>query len=114
VVPVDDSSCILVNRISGKYVFPGSSVLGERMFARYMPAILDDDNQLIAIGCGALPARELKLPKGLLAWPLMAWGGRFVKRSTRRDVLRRPAPTSASSSASTPAAGVAAGAVPES
>jgi ligand-binding SRPBCC domain-containing protein len=37
VVPIDDESCILVNRISGRYVFPGSGVLGERLFRRYMP-----------------------------------------------------------------------------
>jgi ligand-binding SRPBCC domain-containing protein len=89
VVPVDDESCILVNHISGRYVFPGSGVLGERLFRRYMPAILDDDNQMIAIGCGAMEPTRLRLPKGLLLWPLMAYGGRFVKKSTRRQVLER-------------------------
>jgi ligand-binding SRPBCC domain-containing protein len=92
VVPVDDTSCILVNRISGRYVFPGAGVLGERLFARYMPAILDDDNQVIAVGCGAMPPARLRLPRGLLLWPLMAYGGRFVKRSTRRQVLERMRP----------------------
>ncbi|HEY8547920.1 MAG TPA: hypothetical protein VIL36_22835 [Acidimicrobiales bacterium] len=87
VVPVDDDSCILVNRISGRYVFPGSGVLGERLFRRYMPAILDDDNQMIAIGCGAMEPTKLKVPKGLLLWPLMVFGSRFVKKSTRRQVL---------------------------
>jgi hypothetical protein len=33
-----------------------------------MPAILDDDNQLVAIGCGAMEPTRLKLPKGLFAW----------------------------------------------
>lgn len=89
VVPVDDEACILVNSISGRYVFPGSGVLGERLFRRYMPAILDDDNQMIAIGCGAMAPTKLRLPKGLLLWPLMAYGGRFVKKSTRRQVLER-------------------------
>lgn len=89
VVPVDDDSCILVNHISGRYVFPGSGVLGERLFARYMPAILDDDNQVIAIGCGAMEATKLRIPKGLLLWPLMVFGSRFVKKSTRRQVLER-------------------------
>lgn len=87
VVPVDDESCILINRINGRYVFPGSGVLGERLFRRYMPAILDDDNQMIAIGCGAMAPDKLRLPRGLLLWPLMAYGGRFVKKSTRRQVL---------------------------
>jgi hypothetical protein len=89
VVPVDDDSCILVNHISGRYVFPGSGLLGERLFARYMPAILDDDNQVIAIGCGAMERTKLRIPKGLLLWPLMVFGSRFVKKSTRRDVLER-------------------------
>jgi hypothetical protein len=88
-VPVDDQSCILVNRISGRYVFPGSDLLGERLFRRYMPAILDDDNQMVAIGCGAMEPGKLARPAGLLLWPLMAFGGRFVKKSTRREVLER-------------------------
>jgi hypothetical protein len=95
VVPVDDSSCILVNRISGRYVFPGSGVLGERLFARYMPAILDDDNQVIAIGCGAMEPTKLRVPRGLLLWPLMVYGSRFVKKSTRREVLERMKPPQA-------------------
>jgi ligand-binding SRPBCC domain-containing protein len=89
VVPVDDGSCILVNSISGKYVFPGSSVLGERLFRRYMPALLDDDNQVVAVGCGALPATQVRRPPGLILWPLMAFGARFVKKSTRRQLLEQ-------------------------
>ena len=50
VVPVDEGSCILVNSISGRYVFPGAGLLGERLFRRYMPALLDDDNQVVAVG----------------------------------------------------------------
>ena len=87
VVPVDDTSCIIVNSISGRYVFPGSGVLGERLFKRYMPAILDDDNQVVAVGCGALPPAKVKRPPGLILWPLMAIGARFVKKSTRRQLL---------------------------
>jgi ligand-binding SRPBCC domain-containing protein len=87
VVPVDDASCILVNRISGRYVFPGSGVVGERLFRRYMPALLDDDNQVVAVGCGAMPATKVRRPPGLILWPLMAVGGRFVKKSTRRKLL---------------------------
>lgn len=88
-VPVDDDSCILVNHIRGRYVFPGANLVGESLFRRYMPAILDDDNQMIAIGCGALEPGKLKRPAGLILWPLIAIGGRFVKRSTRREVLER-------------------------
>jgi ligand-binding SRPBCC domain-containing protein len=87
VVPVDDGSCIVVNRISGRYVFPGAGLLGERLFRRYMPALLDDDNQVVAVGCGAMPAAEVRRPPGLILWPLMAVGGRFVKKSTRRKLL---------------------------
>jgi hypothetical protein len=89
IVPVDDDSCIIVNRISGRYVFPGAGLFGERLFRRYMPAILDDDNQVVAIGCGAMEPARLKVPKGLLLWPAMALGGRLVKKSTRREVLER-------------------------
>jgi hypothetical protein len=88
VVPVDDKSCVIINRLSGKYIFPGAKYFGERLFKRYMPVILDDDNQVIAAGCGAIESSDVKVPKGLLLWPLMAIGGRFVKRSTRRDVLQ--------------------------
>lgn len=87
VVPVDDSSCILVNSISGRYVFPGAGLLGERLFRRYMPTLLDDDNQVVAVGCGAMPPAKVRRPAGLLLWPLMAFGARFVKKSTRRQLL---------------------------
>ena len=89
VVPLDDTSSILVNRISGRYVFPGAGLLGERLFRRYMPALLDDDNQVVAVGCGAMPPAKVRRPPGLLLWPLMAFGARFVKKSTRRQVLER-------------------------
>ena len=87
VVPIDDGHCELVNRISGKYRFPGSGKLGEPLFNKYMPHILDDDLRVIAVGCGAMDANEVKMPKGLLLWPIMASAGRFTKKSTRRKVL---------------------------
>lgn len=87
VVPVDDDSSILVNRISGRYVFPGADLLGEPLFRRYMPALLDDDNQVIAVGCGAMAPANVRRPAGLLLWPLMAVGARYVKKSTRRRLL---------------------------
>lgn len=89
VVPVDDDSCIIVNRINGRYVFPGSNLFGERLFRRYIPVILDDDNQVIAIGCGAMEPTKLHVPKGLLLWPAMVASARFVKKSTRRQVLEK-------------------------
>jgi ligand-binding SRPBCC domain-containing protein len=89
VVPLDEGSCILVNSIVGRYRFPGSGVLGEPLFRRYMPTLLDDDNQVVAVGCGALAPGKLRRPAGLLLWPLMAYGARFVKRSTRRALIER-------------------------
>ena len=86
-IPVDDESCIIVNRITGRYVFPGSDLVGERLFDRYMPAILDDDNQVVAVGCGAMEPTKVRRPAGLLLWPLMALSARFVKKSTRRKLL---------------------------
>jgi hypothetical protein len=87
VVPIDEHSCEIVNTLTGRYVFPGAKYVGERLFRRYMPVILDDDNQVIAVGCGAMPPTKVKVPKGLLLWPLMAAAGRLTKKSTRRDVL---------------------------
>lgn len=86
-VPIDDESCVIVNRITGRYVFPGADLLGERLFDRYMPAILDDDNQVIAVGCGAMEPTKVRRPAGLLLWPLMVISARFVKKSTRRKLL---------------------------
>lgn len=89
VVPIDDESSIIVNRISGRYIFPGCNVLriGERLFDRYIPVILDDDNQVIAIGCGGMEPTKLKVPKGLLLWPLWVGSARLLKKSTRLDVI---------------------------
>jgi hypothetical protein len=89
VVPVDEGSSIIVNRITGRYVFPGSGLFGEYLFRRYMPYILDDDNQVIAVGCGAMEPTKLKVPKGLLLWPAMVASTRFLKKSTRRQVLEK-------------------------
>jgi ligand-binding SRPBCC domain-containing protein len=91
VVPVDDESCIIVNHISGRYMFPMAQVfgLGDFLFNRYMPFLLDDDNLVIAAGSGAIEPTQVKPPKALFLWPLMVWSSRFLKKSTRRDVLAR-------------------------
>jgi hypothetical protein len=88
VVPIDDHSCELVNHLRGSYQFPGAKYIGERLFRRYMPHILDDDNRVIAAGCGAIETSEVRLPRGLLLWPLMAMATRRTKKSSRRDVLQ--------------------------
>lgn len=89
VIPVDESSCIVSNKLTGRYIFPGSGVMGEPLFNRYIPVILDDDNQMIAIGCGAMEPSKLYIPKGLLLWPLMVGSARLVKKSTRREMLEQ-------------------------
>jgi hypothetical protein len=91
VVPVDDESSIIVNRVSGNYVFPGRDILGvgDRLFDRYIPVILDDDNQVIAIGCGGMEPSKLNVPKGLLLYPLWVGSTRWLKKSTRLDVINR-------------------------
>jgi ligand-binding SRPBCC domain-containing protein len=89
VVPAGDDSSILISRISGRYVFPGAGLVGERLFDRYMPALLDDDLQVVAVGCGAMPPGKVRRPPGLILWPLMAFGARFVKKSTRRRLLEQ-------------------------
>jgi hypothetical protein len=89
IVPVADTSCIILNRIRGTYVFPGAKYFGERLFRRYMPVILDDDNHVLAAAVGAIESHQIPRPKGLLLWPLMAMGAKFVKKSTRREIVAK-------------------------
>jgi hypothetical protein len=87
IVPVDAERCIIINRIRGTYVFPGAKYFGERLFRRYMPHILDDDNHVIAAAVGAIEPTEIPKPKGLILWPFMALGAKIVKSSTRREIV---------------------------
>jgi hypothetical protein len=89
VVPVDEKRCIILNRIRGTYVFPGAKYFGERLFRRYMPFILGDDNAVIAAAVGAIDATDIPKPKGLVLWPFMALGAKFVKASTRRQIVAK-------------------------
>jgi hypothetical protein len=89
VVPVDEKRCIILNRIRGTYVFPGAKYFGERLFRRYMPFILGDDNAVIAAAVGAIDAADIPKPKGLVLWPFMALGAKFVKASTRRQIVAK-------------------------
>jgi hypothetical protein len=88
VVPLERCSCILVNCVAGHLAFPGSSVAGERLFRRYMPAILDDHNQLVAVGCGALEPGKLRPPAGLVGVAVAA-SARLGRRSTRAELLEQ-------------------------
>lgn len=88
VVPLDECSCILVNCVAGHLVFPGSAILGERLLQRYLPAVLDDQNRLVAVGCGALAPSKLGRPPGLVG-VLLAVSTRLGRRSTRGDLIDR-------------------------
>lgn len=91
VVPVDDTSCVVVNRLTGRYIFPGSTILGfdEWLLQKYGTIIIADDNQVIGVGVGAIEPGKLRKPAGLLFWPLMGWSARFMKKSTRRKVIEQ-------------------------
>jgi hypothetical protein len=88
VVPLDGCACILVNCVAGHFAFRGSAVLGERLFRRVMPAVLDDHNQLVAVGCGAMAPGKLRRPAGLVGL-MSATSGRLGRRSTRTALLER-------------------------
>jgi hypothetical protein len=54
-----------------------------------MPFILGDDNAVIAAAVGAIDAADIPKPKGLVLWPFMALGAKFVKASTRRQIVAK-------------------------
>jgi hypothetical protein len=88
VVPLQDGTCLVVNHLRGLYQFPGAKTFGERIFRRWTPVILEHDNASIAIAVGALDeAEKPKLKGGLLLWPFMTLGGRFINQSQRRKIV---------------------------
>jgi hypothetical protein len=89
VVPLQDGTCLVVNYLRGVYQFPGAKHVGERLFRRYMPVILGEDNANIAVGVGAMkPEDKPKLKMGLAMWPLMAVGGRITSQRQRRKIVQ--------------------------
>jgi hypothetical protein len=89
VVPLQDGTCLVINFLRGVYQFPGAKYFGPRIFRRWMPAILGDDNANIAIGVGAMdPADKPKFKVGLMMWPFMAIGGRLITQRARRGIAR--------------------------
>jgi hypothetical protein len=89
VVPLQDGTCLVINFLRGVYQFPGAKRFGPRIFARWMPAILGDDNANIAIGVGAMdPQDKPKFKVGLMMWPFMAIGGRVISQRARRKIAR--------------------------
>lgn len=88
VVPRRDGTCLVINTLRGLYQFPGAQYFGERIFRRWSPAILEDDNANIAIAVGALdPKDKPRLKGGLVLWPLMSLGGRVLSKGARRKVV---------------------------
>jgi hypothetical protein len=89
VVPLQNGTCLVVNYLRGVYQFPGAKYFGERIFRRWMPVILGEDNANIAIGVGAMrPEDKPKLKLGLALWPFMAVGGRILSQSQRRKIVQ--------------------------
>src|SRR5213078_3652194 len=84
VVRLQARTSLLLNYLRGLYQFPGADRVGERLFRRYMPVILGEDNACIAVGVGAMkPEDKPKLKMGLAMWPLMAVGGRITSQRQR-------------------------------
>jgi hypothetical protein len=89
VVALQDGTCLVINTLRGVYQFPGAKRVGERIFHRWMPVILGDDNANIAVGVGAMdPADKPKLKVGLFLWPFMAVGGRIISQRGRRKIVQ--------------------------
>jgi hypothetical protein len=64
--PLSDDTCLLVNYMRGVYQFRGAKYIGERIFKRWMPPILLDDNANIAIAVGAMDPEDKPRLKGSL------------------------------------------------
>jgi hypothetical protein len=89
VVPLQDGTCLVVNYLRGVYQFPGAKRFGPRIFNRWMPPILGDDNANIAIALGAMdPEDKPKFRIGLMMWPFMAIGGRLITQRARRKIAK--------------------------
>jgi hypothetical protein len=87
--PLSDDSCLVVNTLRGTYQFPGAKLFGKRVFHRWTPPILDDDNANIAIAVGALDPEEKPRLKGTLRLlPVAAHSARFVSTDRRRKMAK--------------------------
>jgi hypothetical protein len=99
--PLQDDTCVVVNRLRGVFQWPGADRFGERIFNRWTPVILADDNFNIAVAVGAAELDDKpRLKAGLLLWPLMGLGGKVLKANARkRIVMAEKAKTAAKSEA---------------
>lgn len=85
IAPLADGTCVLINSMRGVYQFPGASRFGERIFHRWIPPILLDDNANVAIALGAMdPQDKPKLKGTLRLLPLFARSASYLRRKPRR------------------------------
>jgi hypothetical protein len=88
VVPLQDDTCVVVNRLRGVFQWPGAARFGPRAFHRWSPVILQDDNANIAVAVGAIRLEDKpKLKAGLLLWPLMGLGGKILQADARKRIV---------------------------
>lgn len=88
ILPMDDGTCAIANRLRGLYQFPGAKRYGEWIFHRWTPYILEDDNATIAVAVGAMKPEEKPRLKGVLRlWPLFVLGGRILSKRSRRKIV---------------------------
>jgi hypothetical protein len=109
-VPLHDDTCVLVNRLRGVFQWPGADRFGEKIFYRWSPVILKDDNFNIQVAVGAAKLEDKpRLKAGLLLWPLMGVGGKVLKANARKRIVmaekaKRAAEKTATAEAKQPAA----------
>ena len=100
VVPLHDDTCVVVNYLRGVFQWPGADRFGLRIFNRWTPVILNDDNFNIMVAVGAMRLEDKpRIKAGLFLWPLMGLGGRVLNRDARkRIVMANKAKTAAAAS----------------
>jgi hypothetical protein len=90
--PLSDGTCVMVCRLRGSYQFPGAKYIGERIFHRWIPPILQDDAANIAIALGALdPSQKPRLKGSLrLLQPAFTRSARYIKKPSKQKVAATP------------------------
>lgn len=90
ILPSHDGTCVVVNRIRGLYQFPGANLLGERIFYRWTPSILEDDNANLAVAVGAMKPEDKPRIKGALRlWPIWISAAKLLNATSRRKIVKR-------------------------
>lgn len=92
--PLSDETCVLVNYMRGVYQFKGGKRFGERIFNRWIPPILLDDNANVAIAVGAMdPADKPKLKGTLRLLPAFVRVAKSMsprRSSAKRSTAAKP------------------------